>query len=155
MIVSCRAGAPEDEPFLQELILTHVALELGASHWPEPMRTHLLSVQYTSRRNSIRTRFPDAGDQVILLDGKPVGWLVVATAADEIRLVEILVATAERGKGIGAAVVSSVLSEAEKTGTPVRLSVDVANGRAIRLYERLGFRRIAGDEVRHFMECSP
>ncbi len=80
------------------------------------------------------------------------GWIVVTTMPHEVRLVEIMVGAEFRGRGIGSAVIGEVLASAESAGRPVRLHVNVTNIAAIRLYERLGFRRIDGDEVQHLME---
>jgi ribosomal protein S18 acetylase RimI-like enzyme len=49
-------------------------------------------------------------------------------------------------------VLRQTLERAEKAGKPARLHVNAANAGAIRLYERLGFRRIGGDEVNYLME---
>jgi ribosomal protein S18 acetylase RimI-like enzyme len=152
MTISLRTETPEDEPFLRRLIVETIAASLGASSWPEPMRTPLLEIQYSARRQSVRGNSPNGDSQLILVDGESAGWLYRAELPDEIRLVEIMVADAHRGKGVGTAVLSTVLSEAQEKSKPVRLSVDLRNSGAFRLYERLGFRRVAGDELQHVME---
>jgi ribosomal protein S18 acetylase RimI-like enzyme len=134
------------------MIIDTVARELGAEAWPEPMRGHLLGIQFEGRRQSQRRNYPDAVSEVIEADGSDSGWIVVMTMPHEIRLVEIMVAAEFRGKGIGSAVIGEVLAAAESAGKPVRLLVNVMNNGAIRLYERLGFRRIGGDEVQDLME---
>jgi ribosomal protein S18 acetylase RimI-like enzyme len=156
MTVSTRLEAEADEPFLRRLIIAEVAENLMASSWPETIRDNLLDVQYRARRNSIRANFPQAESLLVLLDGQNAGWLVVdgteGTQKDELRLVEILLLPDHRGKGVGSQLIRDLLLTAERAHLPLRLSVDVRNAAAIRLYERLGFRRIAGDEIRHFME---
>jgi ribosomal protein S18 acetylase RimI-like enzyme len=152
MKISRRLEIAEDEPFLKRLIVETADEELAAWSWPEPVRDHLLSIQYTSRRQSIHANFPEAQSQVILIEGESAGWLVVAELPGEIRLIEIMVAAGHRGKGIGSAVMREVLSEADHSGKPVRLTVGMTNSDAIRLYDRMGFRRIGGDAVRHEME---
>jgi hypothetical protein len=37
----------------------------------------------------------------------------------------------------------------------VRLTVNVLNARAIRLYQNLGFRRTGGDGIQHTLEAGP
>jgi ribosomal protein S18 acetylase RimI-like enzyme len=155
MTVTLRPGAAEDEPFLRRLILETVAGQLGASAWPEPMRSHLLGLQYTSRRQSHRVNYPEAASQVIQVDGADAGWVVVMTMPHEIQVVDIMVLPEMRGRGIGTVVIREILATARELGKPVSLSVDPMNPSAIRLYERLGFRRTGGDEMQHFMECSP
>ena len=150
--LALRPESSSDEDFIRRLILETVAEELGASAWPEPMRGHLLGMQYMARRQSHRANFPHAASAVIEADGRDAGWIVVMTMRHEVRLVEIMVAAEFRGQGIGSAAIGEVLASAQSAGTPVRLHVNVTNSGAIRLYERLGFRRIGGDEVQHLME---
>lgn len=152
MRIARRRETPRDETFLRRLIVDTVARELGADAWPEPMRGHLLGIQFDSRRQSLRVNYPDAASEVIEADGRDAGWIVVVTLPHEVRLAEIMVAEEFRGQGIGTAVIGEVLAAAESAGKPVRLQVNATNFAAIRLYERLGFRRIDGDEVQHLME---
>jgi ribosomal protein S18 acetylase RimI-like enzyme len=152
MRITRRRETPQDEAFLRRMIIDTVARELGADAWPEPMRGHLLGIQFQGRRQFHRANYPDAVSEVIEVDGSDAGWMVVVSLPHEVRLVEIMVAAECRGQGIGSAAIGDVLGAAEKAGKPVRLHVNVTNTGAIRLYERLGFRRIDGDEVQHLME---
>jgi ribosomal protein S18 acetylase RimI-like enzyme len=150
--VTLRPESPSDEDFIRRLILQTVAEELGASAWPEPMRTHLLGVQYTARRQSHRTNQPEAASHVIQADGVDAGWAVVNTMPHEVRLAEIMVLPEMRGWGIGTAAIHEILSTAAGAGKPVRLNVNVMNHGAIRLYERVGFRKIERNEVQYLMQ---
>lgn len=47
------------------------------------------------------------------------------------------------GQGRGRNFLETVLSEAKRSGKPVRLTVASFNERAVRLYERVGFRSVA------------
>ena len=155
MIVTLRPESPQDEPFLRRLIHATIAGELGASQWPEPMRSHLLSVQYAARRQPNRANSPEAASYVVAADGADAGWALVTTMPHEIQIVEIMISPELRGKGIGTAAIRLVLAIAAAAGKPVRLNVNVTNHAAIGLYQRLGFRRIEGDEVQHVMEYLP
>jgi ribosomal protein S18 acetylase RimI-like enzyme len=152
MQIKRRREAEEDEAFLRRLVVDAVGRELGADAWPEPMRGHLLGIQFDARRQSHWANYPDATSEVIEVEGRDAGWIVVMTMPHEVRLLEIMVGAEFRGRGIGSAAIGEVLAAAENAGKPVRLHVNVTNGGAIRLYERLGFRRIGGDEVQHLME---
>ena len=48
--MTLRPECSQDESFVRNLILETIADELGASAWLEPMRSHLLGVQYGVRR---------------------------------------------------------------------------------------------------------
>jgi ribosomal protein S18 acetylase RimI-like enzyme len=154
MAVTLRPECLQDEPFIHRLVLETIAGELGISAWPEPMRSHLPGVQYAGRRQSHRVNYPTAVSQVIEADGAEAGWAVVDTRPDEVRIVDIMVLPELRGRGIGAAAIRGIQAAAAESGKPVRLNVYITNYAAIRLYERLGFRRTGGDETQHYMEVS-
>jgi ribosomal protein S18 acetylase RimI-like enzyme len=155
MTVTLRPESQQDEPFLRSLIYATIAGELGASQWPEPMRSHLLGVQYSARRQLHRANFPAAVSYVVDVDGADAGWAVVTPMPHEVQLVEIMILPELRGQGIGTATIREVLANAGAAGKPVRLNVNLTNHAAIGLYQRLGFRRIEGDEVQQLMECLP
>jgi GNAT superfamily N-acetyltransferase len=150
MTIERRPETSADEPFLHDLIVSGIAQELGADTWPPALRDAVLGQQCRVRRQAARVGGPGRTSEIILLDGAPVGWICLADLASEVRVVDILIAPDRQGKGVGAAVFRSVLDAA--VGRPVRLAVNVTNPRALRFYERLGFRRIGGDEVQHQME---
>jgi ribosomal protein S18 acetylase RimI-like enzyme len=155
MTVSTRLECAGDEPFLRDLIIAKVAEELMAASWPDAIRESLLDMQYRARRNSIRANFPQGESLIVLADGGSAGWLFVSAGPDEIRLVDIMILPEHRDKGIGSALIQDLFAKAERAHLPLRLSVDVMNAGAIRLYSRLGFHRVGGDEARHLMEAAP
>jgi ribosomal protein S18 acetylase RimI-like enzyme len=83
------------------------------------------------------------------------GWLLTANLPDEMRIVEIIIATPFRNRGIGGAAIRTVQAHARAEEKAVRLSVSTTNSAAIRLYESLGFRRIGGDGMNDLMEYLP
>jgi ribosomal protein S18 acetylase RimI-like enzyme len=153
--LSHRLETPADEEFVRGLVIASVADELQAWNWPEPMRSHLLGIQYTGRRQSLLANYGGVVSEIVLLNGDPVGWFCVQETESEIRLVEVMIAAEQRGKGIGATLIRELMARASEARKPLTLAVKVMNTRAIELYERLGFRRIGGDMVQHEMEWQP
>ena len=102
------------------------------------------------RRQSRRADFPAAASHIVEVDGTAAGWAVVAPTPHGLHLVDIMVLPELRGKGIGSAAIEAVA--ATSPGNAVRLEVNPMNHGAIRLYERLGFRIVARDEVQYLME---
>ena len=146
---SLRPSTPADESFLRRLIAETITLELGASAWPEPMRSHLVGIQASARRAT-------AGDSYIIeSEDSPEGWILVACLPHELRLAEVMVATELRGCGIGTAAIRQVQAMADTARKPLRLSVNLTNAGAIRLYARLGFRVVESNEVQQVMEYAP
>ena len=145
---------PEDESFVRQLVVEFVMEDLAMRDWPEPMRNHLLDIQYRIRRQNIHRDPPRTSSRIVLLDDRPAGWLVLSDSEGVIHVVDIIVQTQHRGKGVGSAVLKGVLMESERAGKTVRLAVRSDN-RAVRLYQRLGFATTGSDGLQHFMERRP
>src|SRR4051794_2202895 len=145
-----RLANPEDDAFVIRLITETITLELGASDWPEPLKKQVIPLQVNARSAAVRGGFPGGQSLILQLAGEDVGWLYFARLDAEVRLVDLMVANRARRNGAGTAAVRHVIAFAG--GLPVRLHVRVLNTGARRLYERLGFRRIGGDEVNLLME---
>ena len=149
MNLGSRPELPGDEPFLRDMIVGSLALELGADSWPARMRDHLLAGQYDARRQSLRASYPCAESRVITADGANAGWICFDDRANEFRLLEIMVLSHLRGQGIGTAALRVVAERATARGKPLALAVGVTNEAAVRWYQRLGFQKTGGDEIRH------
>lgn len=155
MTVHRQPCMPGDEPFLRSLILETIADEFGAGRWPEPLRSQILDLQYSARRQGVGAPGSGVSEEIVIADAEPAGWLVLSSTGDHIRLIEIMIAAANRNRGIGSEILRQVIACGAREGKPVRLSVNVTNTRAERLYSRLGFRRIGGNDVQHLMERIP
>jgi ribosomal protein S18 acetylase RimI-like enzyme len=150
----CGSAANSDEALVRQLVMETAAEELGAQSWPQAVRAALLETQYTSRCNSLRAHYPNGQSCIIRMDGEDVGWIFIAETDDELRVADIVLSKSWRGRGIGTAVLRGVMERAGRVNKPVRLHVRSDNAGAIRLYERLGFRRIGGDEMNLLLEHS-
>ena len=77
----------------------------------------------------------------------PVGYgeLWIDLEEEEVELARLIVAPTARGRGYGAALTESLLARAHALFDDVFLRVRPDNDRAQRLYERIGFERVASD----------
>ena len=91
---------------------------------------------------------------MISIGDQPVGRLFVHRGADAIRVVDLGLLPEFRNQGIGGALLNAVVEEAAEAGKPVRLHVESFN-RAVKLYDRLGFRRVAINGIHVEMEWAP
>jgi ribosomal protein S18 acetylase RimI-like enzyme len=91
---------------------------------------------------------------VIEVDGTPAGRLYVHRREREIRLMDIALLPEFRGSGLGTALLSGLFAEAAAAGKTVTIHVEMYNP-ALRLYERLGFKKIGEHGVYHLMEWTP
>lgn len=129
--VQLRSVEPGDDPFLLELFCTSRP-ELAML--PEP----LVRTQFRAQAMSYKVQYPGAKHQLILVEGRPVGQMMVDRNGERIHLVDIALLPQVRGSGVGTALMQGLQEEAASAGLPLRLSVYEANP-ARRLYERLGF----------------
>jgi ribosomal protein S18 acetylase RimI-like enzyme len=148
-VLTQRPEIPGDDAFLRRLMMGVIAEELGAAAWPEPMRSHLMEIQYQTRRQARRMDHPASRSFILKADGENAGWMLISTPSDVVWLVEIAVLPELQGRGIGSAAIRRLLTP----GATVRLHVNKTNGRAITLYHRLGFTTVDSNEVQWVMEC--
>lgn len=126
--IRLRAASAADLPFLltlRRLTMTEHLQRVGA---PTDDDAH-------DRR--IRAHFDDA--MIVCERDEAIGLLKVTRAADDWHVHQIQVLPECQGRGIGAAVLHALLTDAARAHVPVSLSVLHGNP-ARRLYERLGFR---------------
>jgi ribosomal protein S18 acetylase RimI-like enzyme len=152
MNLVCRLEALDDEPFIRRLMIETLTDQLAAWSWPDDVRERLLDAQYRIRRQGFRASTGDSPGTIVLIEGKPVAWYVAAEFDDEIRLVNIVVETADRGKGIGSEILRQLLHDSDRSRKSLRLSVAMNNQRASELYARFGFRQTGNDGTHYFME---
>jgi ribosomal protein S18 acetylase RimI-like enzyme len=136
--VILRPALPRDGVFLSDVYISTRLDELVATGWPAARRRTFLQQQYTARECAYRERFPEAKRSVVLLHKTPVGGFIVNYGVSEIRLVDIALLPAYRGRGIGTHLFAALFEEAAKQDVPLRLSVIRSNPVA-GWYSRLGF----------------
>lgn len=152
--IALRDATPDDRALLLALYASTRAEELAAVPWSAAERAAFLEQQFTAQDTTYRARYPQGRFLVIEEDGRPIGRFYRARLADEIRVVEITLDPAHRGRGIGTALIAATLAEAAEAGIAVRLYVEGWN-RAHALYSRLGFRDIDEHGIYRLMEWRP
>jgi ribosomal protein S18 acetylase RimI-like enzyme len=89
--------------------------------------------------------------EIVERDGTAIGYQIVERKADHWWLDEIVVIAAERGRGLGTQLITSIMHAARAACMSVRLSVLEVNP-AQGLYARLGFRVTRIERPRVTME---
>ena len=90
---------------------------------------------------------PTLSRLVVVVDGEPVGRLLLAETSASVHVVDIALLESHRGQGIGTCLMLDVQACAREVGLPVTLDV-VKSNPARRLFERLGF-TVMADGVLH------
>jgi ribosomal protein S18 acetylase RimI-like enzyme len=141
--LTLRHALEADEPFLFELRKATMSEHLARAGE---------SVDDAQHRARLRYRYDTA--QVICLDGAPTGLLKAYRSEDEWHVVQLQIAPAYQGRGIGEWALRTVLRAAQADALPVTLKVLKGNP-ARRLYERLGFEIVNQDEIQFHMRRAP
>lgn len=152
--IAFRHAEARDEEFLYEVYASTRIEELQATGWSAVERETFLRSQFAAQSRYYHQHYTNTDYLVITCRATPVGRLYVARWTDEIRIVDVAILPAHRGRGIGTRVLETVLREAAQARKPVRIHMERFN-RALRWYERLGFRVIEDRGVYLFMEWTP
>lgn len=152
--LSFRPVTDGDAGFLTALYASTREKELAAAPWTEEEKREFLHQQFDAQHRFYRQQFPEAQFDIILKEGTPIGRLYVHRTPEEIRVIDIALLPAQRGRGLGRKLMQSLLDEAALSRRPVRIHVEIFNP-ALRLYQRLGFRVLEDKGVYLFMEWKP
>lgn len=152
--VALQPVRPGDEAFLFKVYASTRAEELAPAGWSEPEQESFLRMQFSAQDKHYRENYPGAELQIIQVNGEPAGRLFVHRRANEIRIMDIALLPAYRGRGIGTILLEEILAEGARLGKIVTIHVEVFNP-ALRWYERLGFGKKAANGPYQLMEWSP
>jgi ribosomal protein S18 acetylase RimI-like enzyme len=144
--LSLREATVEDEPFLLEVYASTRIEELEGLGWDDNQKQVFIKMQFLARERS----YPRVDNRIILLNGRPVGRMMVDRDDASILLRDIALLTEYRHAGIGSRLIQDLMKEATAAGKPIDLHV-VSTSPAVRLYERLGF-RLSGDETAAYLQ---
>src|SRR5262245_53347361 len=145
------AASPGDEEFLFEVYASTRGEEVAAWGWQPAQQTAFLQMQYRARQQSYAMAHAGADHSILMLDGVRAGAAIVSRTPSEVRLVDIALLPEYRRQGLGGRWLAALIDESAAASLPLRLSVAQGNP-AIRLYERLGFRRKSADAMYIEME---
>ncbi|MCE9666808.1 GNAT family N-acetyltransferase [Myxococcus stipitatus] len=102
-----------------------------------PDAPHLFDARVRSEHISLTE------SRVARIDGEPVGLVLMARRGRVSRVAGMGIIPSKRGQGLGAAMLQPLLEEARARGdSQMVLEVIEQNAPAVKLYERLGFRRV-------------
>ena len=138
--LNLREATADDEPFLLEVYASTRLQELEPFGWDDNQKRAFIRMQFLARERT----YPRGDNRIILLNGRPIGRMLVDRSETGVLLRDIALLTEYRNAGIGSRLIQDLMKEAASAGQPIELHV-LASSPAVRLYERLGFRR-SGDD---------
>jgi ribosomal protein S18 acetylase RimI-like enzyme len=130
------------------------AAEFAPMPWSEQQRDEFIRTQFGAEDRYWRAQRPTARFDLILIDDDPAGRIYVDRLDGEIRIIDIALLPAFRGRGVGTALVLDLLEEASDRAVAVTIHVAQGNG-ARTLYDRLGFLQVGTAGVYDLLEWRP
>lgn len=136
--LSLRAATVADTDFLAAVYQGTRLEELSVTDWTPEQKTQFCLMQFQAQDAHYRQHYPTAEFYVVELEGEPVGRLYYDGWMREIRIMDIAVLPAYRGRGIGTQLLKMLQIEAVESARFLSIHVERMNP-ARHLYERLGF----------------
>lgn len=126
-----------DRGYLLGLLADLRRQDLDALGLTDEAAAAFVTQQFDAQDRAYR-EYPATSFDLVVVDGRPAGRLIVSRWEDQLRIVDIALDAAHRGRGIGTALLEPVIAEGDANGLPVSIYVERFNP-AQRLYARLGF----------------
>ena len=145
-----RETTPEDEQFLFDVYASTRQEELEGLGWDDNQKRDFIKMQFLARERS----YPRVDDRIIVLNGRPIGRMLVDRNDAEILLRDIALLTQYRNRGLGTILIYDLMKEASVSGKAIRLHV-LATSAAVRLYDRLGFSKTGAEAAYLEMKWLP
>ena len=153
--VTLRAFAAADHAFVADVYASTREDEMKlATAWNDAQKREFLHGQFVLQDRHYRLHYPNAEHAVIEQRAQPVGRLVVNAGTSEVRLMDVAILPAFRGRGVGTAILDRLLAFADGYGIPVTLHVEPFNP-ARRMYVREGFAFVEMRGIYEFMRREP
>jgi GNAT superfamily N-acetyltransferase len=152
--ISTRPTTPEDERFLLQVYKSSRGDDLRAIGWDEDRISEFLEMQYEAQRRFFENDYQNATDEIVLIESKPAGRLILERREQEIRCVDFGLLPAFRNRGVGTTIIRNLQTEAAANNKSLRLQV-IRFSRAVTLLERLGFIRTSETGSHFHMEWQP
>lgn len=123
-------------------------------NWPDEMWENFLRQQFELQHEQYMRGYSHPSFDLILVDDQPAGRLYVDRQAKEIRVIDIALLPAYRGRGVGGWLLRELLAEAHSSGRCLGLHVERDNP-ILPFYLRLGLAIEADRGVYFYMRTPP
>jgi ribosomal protein S18 acetylase RimI-like enzyme len=152
--ITFRPITEKDRDFLYRVYASTREEELALTDWDDAQKEAFLQMQFNAQHTYYQEHYPKAEFKIILLSNVPIGRLYLERMEQEFRLIDIALLPEFRNREIGSGLIKDIMAEAAQENKAVRIHVEEFNP-AMRLYERLNFKKIEMRGVYWFMEWKP
>lgn len=136
--LSVRPANGKDQVFLEALYQS-TRDDLGLMDVSAEQKAELMEMQFRAQTQGYGDAYPNAMYFIIEKHLEAIGKATLDFGPNEVRLIDLALIPAARGKGLGAAVVQAFQQASAAVAVPMTLTVLQENTVAKVLYQRLGF----------------
>jgi len=153
-MLTFRLVEKKDDDLIYSIYRSTRDKELAYTNWPELQKHAFITMQLMAQLSDYQRKYPDILQEIILHNKKSIGRLYTWESLNEIKIIDISILPEYQRKGFGTKILQQILNKAIQAEKKVSLHVITSNP-ALKLYERLGFRKIDTYMDRFYMEFSP
>lgn len=133
-----RLARPSDNDFLQALFES-TRDDLRMINAEKDFIDALINMQQRAQETGYGNTYPDALQFIVEKLGESIGRVIIDFGHNEIKVMDISLIRAARGKGYGKSLLQGLQQAAIQVGAPLALEVRHGNIQAKQLYLQLGF----------------
>ena len=152
--IALREVEENDFPFLLELYASTRADEMALVPWSDEEKRQFLTMQFHAQHTYYMEHYTEATFDLMLWQGQPIGRLYVEEWPTELRIIDIALLPAYRGRGAGTYFLKKLMQRAGAIGKGVSIHVET-NNPAMELYRRLQFKKVGEHGLYDLMEWNP
>ena len=154
MEIGLRKVEENDLLFLKQVYRSTREEELALTKMSPEEKNQFVDFQFNAQHAHYLKAYQGADFQIVLLDGEQAGRLYLWETESQIRIMDIALLGQFRGKGVGTKILNDLIQDSESKGKRLTIHVEYFNP-ALRLYERLNFKRTDDTGIYYFMERQP
>lgn len=149
--ISLRGVTARDREFLLRVYAAGRETELSVLPFDDAQKRAFCEHQLDAQTAYYQEKFPQASHDVILAEAEPIGRVYVDRGDKLISILDLVVLTEHRKKGVGTHIVTLLLDEAAADGKSVGVYVETFNP-SQKFFRDLGFELVESDEVNLYFE---
>ncbi len=152
--VTFKAISENDMAFLSELYRSTRWDEVMQAPWDDQQRIDFLSQQFQAQHTHYISHYPHAEKLIIIKNNKHIGRIYLDRDDVSICLIDVALIPKERSQGLGTALLTELLTEAQLNNKKVVIHVENFNP-AYQWYLKHGFKQVEDKGVYQYMEWYP
>jgi ribosomal protein S18 acetylase RimI-like enzyme len=153
-MLTFRLVEKKDDDLIYSIYRSTRDKELTYTNWTELQKRSFVTMQLMAQLIEYQKKYPELLQQIIVHNKKSIGRLYTWESLSEIKIIDISILPEYQRKGLGTKVLQQILNKAIQAEKKVNLHVVFSNP-ALKLYERLGFKKINTIMDRYYMVFSP